>query len=78
MFRKNQVLPLCWCQSSEIFGKFATGTKQRNHSLKNWDNTPLHEAATNGHVAVYQLIMDNYKEKDKNPIIRGSNVTPLH
>ena len=42
----------------EIFRKFARGTKQRNHYQKNWDNTPLHEAATNGHVAVYQLIMD--------------------
>ena len=60
----------------EIFGKFARGTKQRNHYLKNWDNTPLHEAAINGHVAVYQLIMD--KVKDKNPKIRGRNVTPLH
>ena len=49
----------------EIFRKFARGTKQRNRYLKNWDTTPLHEAAKNGHVAVYQLIMD--KVKDKNP-----------
>ena len=62
----------------EIFAKFAKGTKQRNHYLKNWDATPRHEAAKNGHVAVYQLIMDSYKVKDKNPRIRGMNVTPLH
>ena len=49
----------------EIFRKFRRGTKQRNRYLKNWDTTPLHEAAKNGHVAVYQLIMDEVK--DKNP-----------
>ena len=38
----------------EIFRKFARGTKQRNHYLKTWDTTPLHEAAKNGHVTVYQ------------------------
>ena len=49
----------------EIFRKFATGTRQRHQYLKKWDTTPLHEAAKNGHVAVYRLIMD--KVKDKNP-----------
>ena len=68
----------------EIFGLFPKRTKQRHLFLTKWCNTPLHEAAKNGHSAAYELIMENVK--DKNPHCRfygrtmdhQSLITPLH
>ena len=51
---------------TKIFGNFPKGTKQSHQYLKTWGNTPLHIAAGNGHVASYQLIMDNIE--DRNPM----------
>ena len=68
----------------EIFRIFPRGTKQRHSFLTKWCNTPLHVAAKNGHLAAYELIMENVK--DKNPHCRfygrtmdhQSLITPLH
>ena len=52
----------------EIFSKFPKGTKQSNQYLKKWFITPLHIAAVNGQLAVYELIMENVE--DKNPCLK--------
>ena len=52
----------------EIFSKFPKGTKQSNRYLKKWFITPLHIAAVNGQLAVYELIMENVE--DKNPCLK--------
>ena len=50
----------------EIFGNFIRGTKQDSKYLQKWANTPLHFAADRGHLAAYQLIMENIE--NKNPV----------
>ena len=67
----------------EIFRLFPKGTTQSNQYLKKWHSTPLHEAAKYGHLAAYQLIMENVK--DKNPCCRyyqdiklGNSLKPLN
>ena len=50
----------------EIFGNFMRGTKQNSKYLEKWANTPLHFAADRGHLAAYQLIMENID--NKNPL----------
>ena len=56
----------------KIFSNFPKGTTQSQQYFK-WDNTPLHIAAESGHLAAYNLIMENVG--DKNPI--GMNLVPL-
>ena len=77
----------------EIFALFPRRTKQRHLFLTKWCNTPLHEAAKNGHSAAYELIMENVKDKNPHCQFYGNsllkinwnmswntagNVTPLH
>ena len=68
----------------KIFGLFPRRTKQRHQFLTKWCNTPLHEAAKNGHSAAYELIMENVKDKNPHCQFYGSIldhqslVTPLH
>ena len=50
--------------------------EDKNPKLKwQWNETPLHYAAQNGHLEVSKLILDNIE--DKNPGTR-SGKTPLH
>ena len=49
----------------KIFSNFPKGTTQHQQYFK-WGNTPLHIAARSGHLAAYNLIMENVG--DKNPI----------
>ena len=51
---------------NKIFDNFPRGTNQSHQYLKMWGNTPIHIAAGRGHLAAYNLIMENVV--DKNPI----------
>ena len=57
---------------NKIFSNFPKGTTQHQQYFK-WGNTPLHIAAGSGHLAAYNLIMENVG--DKNPI--GINLVPM-
>ena len=59
----------------EIFGNFIRGTKQNSKYLHKWESSPLHFAAVRGHLAAYQLIMENIENKNPQNVYK---VTPLH
>ena len=59
----------------EIFGNFMRGTKQSSKYLHKWENSPLHSAAVRGHLAAYQLIMENIENKNPQNVYK---LTPLH
>ena len=60
------------CILNKIFSNFPKGTTQNQQYFK-WGNTPLHIAAGSGHLAAYNLIMENVG--DKNPI--GINLAAM-